>query len=253
MGRFYALGPFVGRAMRAMGRSVTRRWLAPIRAARAELGLPPDGDPLFETQFSPRGTLALFSPLLGQPQPDWPPNVTVTGFAFYDRQQPEIPPPVGLEEFLDSGDPPIVFALGSAAVFVAGDFYRESIEAARLLGRRALLLIGDENVSPIPRPLPPGVGVFAYAPYSQVFPRAAANVHQGGIGTAAAAMRSARPMLVVPFSHDQPDNARRAAAALDILLSGLACLAKAGEIGQLVREEDGAEAAVRVIDAELTA
>ncbi len=272
MGRLYALGPFVGGAMRAMGRSVTRRWLAPIRAARAELGLPPDGDPLFETQFSPRGTLALFSPLLGQPQPDWPPKVTVTGFAFYDRQQPEIPPPVGLEEFLDSGDPPIVFALGSAAVFVAGDFYRQSIEAARLLGRRALLLIGDEKVNPIPRPLPPGVGVFTYAPYSQVFPRAAANVHQGGIGTTAVAMRSGRPMLVVPFSHDQPDNARRvtrlgmaqviprnayrarrAAARLEFLLSDPACLARAGEVGLTVEEEDGAEAAARVIDAELAA
>jgi rhamnosyltransferase subunit B len=272
MGRLFALGPFVGRAMRALGRAVTRRWLAPIRAARVELGLPPDRDPLFDSQFSSRGTLALFSPLLGQPQPDWPPKVTVTGFAFYDRQQPEIPPPLDLEEFLDFGDPPIAFALGSAAVFVAGDFYRESIEAARLLGRRALLLIGDEQVNPIPRPLPPGVGVFAYAPYSRVFPRAAANVHQGGIGTTAVAMRSGRPMLVVPFSHDQPDNARRvtrlgvatviprnayrarrAAAALEFLLSDPACLARAGEVGKTVREEDGAEAAARVIDAELAA
>jgi rhamnosyltransferase subunit B len=91
MGRFYALGPVTGRAMRALGRSITRRWLAPIRATRARLGLPPDRDPLFDTQFSPRGTLALFSPLLGQPQPDWPPKVTLTGFAFYDRQQPETP------------------------------------------------------------------------------------------------------------------------------------------------------------------
>jgi rhamnosyltransferase subunit B len=272
MGRFYALGPVTGRAMRALGRSITRRWLAPIRATRARLGLPPDRDPLFDTQFSPRGTLALFSPLLGQPQPDWPPKVTLTGFAFYDRQQPEIPPPVGLEEFLDSGDPPLVFALGSAAVFVAGDFYRHSIEAARRLGRRTLLLIGGEQVNPIPRPLPPGVGVFAYAPYSQVFPRAAAIVHQGGIGTTAAAMRAGRPMLVVPFSHDQPDNARRvtrlgiariiprnaycarrAAARLEVLLSGPACRARAQEVGQLVHQENGAEAAARLIEAELAA
>jgi UDP:flavonoid glycosyltransferase YjiC (YdhE family) len=34
-------------------------------------------------------------------------------------------------------------------------------------------------------------------------------VHQGGIGTTAEALRSGRPMLVVPFSHDQFDNAER--------------------------------------------
>jgi len=34
-------------------------------------------------------------------------------------------------------------------------------------------------------------------------------VHHGGIGTTAQAMRSGRPMLVVPFSHDQFDNGAR--------------------------------------------
>ena len=36
-------------------------------------------------------------------------------------------------------------------------------------------------------------------------------VHAGGIGTTGLAMRSGRPMLVVPFAHDQPDNAERVA------------------------------------------
>ncbi|MBP7589514.1 MAG: glycosyltransferase, partial [Thermoanaerobaculia bacterium] len=34
-------------------------------------------------------------------------------------------------------------------------------------------------------------------------------VHQGGVGTSAEALRSGRPMLVVPHCHDQPDNAHR--------------------------------------------
>jgi UDP:flavonoid glycosyltransferase YjiC (YdhE family) len=33
-------------------------------------------------------------------------------------------------------------------------------------------------------------------------------VHQGGIGTTAQALRAGRPMLIVPFSHDQPDKRR---------------------------------------------
>ena len=48
-----------------------------------------------------------------------------------------------------------------------------------------------------------------YASYAQVFPAAAAIVHQGGVGTTAEAMRAGRPMLVVPWGVDQPDNAAR--------------------------------------------
>ena len=48
-----------------------------------------------------------------------------------------------------------------------------------------------------------------YASYTALFPRAAAVVHQGGIGTTAQALRAGKPMLVVPYAHDQPDNAFR--------------------------------------------
>ena len=51
------------------------------------------------------------------------------------------------------------------------------------------------------------VAAFGYAPYSGLFPRCSAIVHQGGVGTTAQAMRSGRPMLVVPFGFDQHDNA----------------------------------------------
>jgi UDP:flavonoid glycosyltransferase YjiC (YdhE family) len=57
--------------------------------------------------------------------------------------------------------------------------------------------------------LPRTIAAFEYAPYSEVFPRAAAIVHQGGIGTTAQALRAGIPQLVVPFGFDQPDNAAR--------------------------------------------
>ena len=49
------------------------------------------------------------------------------------------------------------------------------------------------------------------APHAALFPRAALVVHHGGIGTLGQALRAGRPMLVVPWSHDQPDNASRVA------------------------------------------
>jgi UDP:flavonoid glycosyltransferase YjiC (YdhE family) len=55
----------------------------------------------------------------------------------------------------------------------------------------------------------PDVLVTDYAPHSQLFPRASAVIHHGGIGTAAQALRAGKPQLVVPFFADQPDNAVR--------------------------------------------
>src|ERR1700682_1106767 len=87
---------------------------------RKELGLPDRGSPVFAAQHSPTLVLALFSQLFAQPQPDWPSQTRVTGFAFYDGHN-ELEMPKELSRFLDDGPPPIVFTLGSSAVWVARD------------------------------------------------------------------------------------------------------------------------------------
>ena len=117
--------------------------------------------------------------------------------------------PQELARFLDDGEPPLVFTLGTAVVADAGPFYHQSVAAAKLLGRRAVLLVKNPRIL-LPE-LPEGVVAFDYAPFSQLFPRAAAIVHHGGIGTTGQAMRSGRPSLVMPCAWDQPDNAERAA------------------------------------------
>ena len=57
--------------------------------------------------------------------------------------------------------------------------------------------------------LPDSICVAEYAPYSALFSRASLVVHQGGVGTTAQCLRAGKPMLIMPYSHDQPDNARR--------------------------------------------
>ena len=103
----------------------------------------------------------------------------------------------------------MVFTLGSAAVLAAGDFYEQSAKAAKKLGVRAVLLIGDDERNRPQGELPDSICVAKYAPYSALFPRARMVVHQGGVGTTAQCLRAGRPMLIMPYSHDQPDNARR--------------------------------------------
>ncbi|HTW81689.1 MAG TPA: glycosyltransferase [Terracidiphilus sp.] len=201
--------PGMGRAMRRLARFVTRKWPEPIWELRRELGLPKGPNPIFDAKHSPNLVLALFSRVLGVEQKDWPPNVLISGFCFYDAHLGNLALQSELEEFLNAGDPPIVFTLGSAAVLAAGQFYEISAQAAKLLGTRAVLLIGDDPRNRPTQPLPDSICVVQYAPYSVLFPRVELVVHQGGVGTTAQCLRAGRPMLIMPYSHDQPDNARR--------------------------------------------
>jgi UDP:flavonoid glycosyltransferase YjiC (YdhE family) len=237
--------------------------MAPIAKFRDELGLPRGQHPLFEGQFSPFGTLALHSRLLAEPQSDWPANVTITGCVFYNG-------PGGLdaklEEFLDAGPPPVVFTLGTSAVGAAGRFYHESAAAIQQLGMRGVLLTGGIEQNKPEGPLPDSVLLVDRAPHELLFPRAAASVHQVGAGTLGQALRSSKPMLAVPHSHDQFDNAfrvtklgvartvfpkqptaARVARELTLLLDAR-YRQRAEEVAAVVRQEGGADAAAAAIE-----
>lgn len=270
LAKLYKLGPIVSRGVLNFAKLVSNSWADPIRELRRELSLSPiHYNPFLENRFSPYLVIALFSSILGQPQPDWAENTVVAGFTFYDGTQGGAELTSELKQFLDAGEPPIVFTLGSAAVMNAGTFYQESLHAAKQLNRRAVLLIG--NNQPLEN-LSSDVLAVNYAPYSQIFPRACAIVHQGGIGTTAQALRAGRPTLIMPYSHDQPDNAARVqrlgtsltisreqysapqvAKALDELLKNPRYAAKATEIGGVIQVEDGVSVACDAIEKQLQA
>ncbi|MEP6920767.1 MAG: glycosyltransferase [bacterium] len=236
----------------------------PYEQLRQELGLPDRGSPIFEAAHSPALVLALFSRVFAQPQRDWPPQTRVTGFAFYDGRN-ELEMPVELIDFLDNGPAPIIFTLGTSAVWVARDFYRESIAAAKLLGRRAVLLLGDER-NRVREPLPPEMISVDYAPFESLLEHGCAIVHHGGVGTTSQGLRAGIPTLIVPFAFDQPDNAahaaklgtsrtltrqdytaRRVARELDVLLTSPQYAATAKVISEQIRTEHGASVACDLI------
>jgi UDP:flavonoid glycosyltransferase YjiC (YdhE family) len=201
--------PGMGRAIKRLARLVSRKWPQPIYDLRAELGLERGRNPLFDAKHSPDLVLALFSHVLGAEQKDWPENTLITGFCYYDADAGNAKLPEKLEKFLAAGEPPVVFTLGSAAVLAAGNFYEFSARAAIRLGIRAVLLIGTDARNRPSTELPASICVAEYAPYSALFPRAKLVVHQGGVGTTAQCLHAGKPMLIMPYSHDQPDNARR--------------------------------------------
>lgn len=201
--------PGMGRAIKRLARFVSRKWPEPIYDLRRELGLELGANPLFDAKHSPNLVLALFSRALGVEQKDWPANTLITGFCFYDADAGNAALPPHLESFVAAGEPPVVFTLGSAAVLAAGQFYDQSAKAAMQIGIRSVLLIGTDPRNRPTVALPDSICVAEYAPYSALFSRAKLVVHQGGVGTTAQCLRAGKPMLIMPYSHDQPDNARR--------------------------------------------
>jgi UDP:flavonoid glycosyltransferase YjiC (YdhE family) len=257
-------GPRVKGGVVGLIKTLTRKWGAPVKSLRAELGLPPGADPIYEGKFSPQLVLAMFSSVLGGPQPDWPLNTVVTGFPFYDGAENPTGLPAELHEFLDKGEPPIVFTLGSSAVFDPGTFYEQSATAAALVKRRAVLLTGT-NVPKIP--FSKDVVCYDYVRFSDLFARVAAVVHQGGVGTTAQVMRAGRPMLVMPYGFDQPDNAARverlglgrtisrkaysgeaAAECLRDLLELPSYKENAVRVSQIIQRETGAVTAAQALE-----
>lgn len=255
------LGPWAVRAVMAIGSAQLSARMRPIAEFRRRLGLPTlHGNEVTDAPLQADWVAALYSPLLGPLPSDAPGHSEIVGFTFYDSERGEaanLSP--ALAAFLDAGPAPLVFTLGSVAVLAAGHFYEQAAEAAGRLGMRAVLLVGRDAEVRLALLASKEVFVAGYAPHSLVFPRAAAVIHHGGIGTVGQALRAGRPQLVCPLLGDQPDNAERlarlgvarrldhkrftaarAAAALAELLGDPEVVDRAARLGVEVAAEDGA-------------
>lgn len=194
-------------------RRIDRQLLDPLtvpdlNALRGECGLPPIVHFGAHLLAVPDLTVTLFPPWFGPTQPDWPRPLVEGGFLLYDR-----PDAAGLSpqllRFLADGPPPVVFTPGTGHRHAAR-YFKAALQAVLAMGRRAVFITGHPQQ--LPAALPPTVLAQTYASFRSLLPQAAALVHHGGIGTTAEALRAGVPQLVVPFAHDQFDNARRVRA-----------------------------------------
>ena len=263
------LGPrAVGTLWRLMSK-ISWSWGEPVRALRKEIGLPPGGDPLWGSLERANIVLALFSESLAPSRPDWPASTVQCGFPFYDHDYGGGASRDRLAAFLDDGEPPIVFTLGSSAVMVEGGFYGVAVEALQRLSHRGVLVTGADVRPSIEDDR---ILCIESAAVHELFPRARVNVHAGGVGTIGQALRAGRPQLVVPFAHDHFDNARRAtlagcsrvlpkrrlnasrlAAELERILHSSALTDAAERVASTIRTEDGAQRACDALETALTA
>ncbi len=173
----------------------------PLNRFRRELGLPPLRHFYHDAVHGAEAVAALFPDWFAPPQPDWPPQLRQFSFPIHAESAP-LPPE--LEGFLAAGDPPVIWTHGSANLHVAR-FQERALAVSRELGLRCLLV----SLATPPSPLPGFAFHAGHVRFEDLFPRCRAAVHHGGIGTTAKAFAAGLPQLIVPRSHDQPDNGDR--------------------------------------------
>ena len=157
----------IGRASHRAAWSVARLNMSrlfdgPVNRSRRRLGLAAVSDCFFGPVESGRPYIVMASPAVIDRPVDWPSNVTLTGFVTWDRVS-SFPDPPGLEEFVSSGDPPVLVTLGASSSLDPQHFYRDAVEAVTGLGHRALVLTGP---TPSPVELPDDPRVFS-APFAR--------------------------------------------------------------------------------------
>ena len=166
-----------------------------LNAHRTSLGLSPVID-VRRYIFADQPLLAADAMLAPWPDPA-DASVRQTGAWVLPDSRPLSPE---VEEFLDAGEPPLYFGLGSIRA-PTEDIARVMIESARALGRRAIVSSGWADLALIDY----GSDCLSIGEVNQqrLFRRVAAVVHHGGAGTTTAAAMAGAPQTVIPQMFDQ--------------------------------------------------
>jgi sterol 3beta-glucosyltransferase len=247
---------------------------ASTQGFRRKLGLPPDRRPTHR-RFLSSGLLGLHtcSPTLFPRPSDWVDSLVMTGAwqmpaALREDLHEGLPP--DLEAWLDAGESPLFLGFGSMPVLEPESLLADIVSVTGKLGKRAIL--SRNCVPPGLEALPGHLRAVDAVDHDRLFPRCAAVVHHGGIGSLHSSLRAGRPTMVCSVFVDQPWwgervrrlgvgahvpfrklNRERLEAGLRVLLDP-AVRARAAAIGEgICAEGDGFPAATDVLEDRLLA
>ena len=140
------------------------------------------------------------------------------------------------------------------------------LQALARTGQRGVLYAGWGGLKK--EQLPSNVFMTRSVPHTWLFPRMAAVVHHGGVGTTAAGLAAGVPSIVTPFFADQPFWGQRVyelgvgpkpiarrhltvdnlTTAIARALSDEEMRKKAASLGERIRAENGVAQAVTIIE-----
>ena len=259
----WPLGPLYNRATYAAGDMFIRRTSGHIfgRWDREAERLR-EGHPVHPIKVT---TLIAVSPRVIPRPDDWSRDVHVTGYWLPPRAGDAVIPE-HLKSFVETGAPPICLGFGSMMDDNPEELRAIVLEALTRLDLRAVIVAGSGSAL-LGFGNHPNVCEVAFADYEWLFPRVRAVVHQGGAGTASYCLTAGVPQVIVRYCLDHNHWAWRmrelGVAPQSLVRHRLTAAALAGTIRRaledqsyrrraaalapLIRAEDGAGTAVRII------
>ncbi|MEU0542250.1 glycosyltransferase [Nocardia sp. NPDC005978] len=106
--------------------------------------------------------------------------------------------------WIDAGEPPVFFGFGSMPIRDSAAVLAMVEQVSADLGVRALVSAGWSDLDTAAARTGPHVKIVGPFAYDVAFPRCAAAVHHGGIGTLFESLRAGLPTLVCSVSFEQP-------------------------------------------------
>ena len=232
-------------------------------------GVAPKRELVDEVWISKRLNLIGVSPSICAHQPDWGPETAVCGSFSLPDSSTEWEMPDDLRAFLDSGNPPVYFTLGSLSPRqppqqrALVDIFLEAVKQADC---RAIIQAGEPAIFPQRK----GVHYLAAAPHARVFPLCSAVVNHGSSGTSQTALEAGMPVVPIPhiseqefwgeelkrlgvspgWVHRRNLTAKRLAKLLRAVQSD-SFREKAKALGEKIAKEDGVATAVKLIEEKL--
>ncbi|MFC2163812.1 glycosyltransferase [Acidobacteriota bacterium] len=214
---------------------------------------------------SDRLNLIAASQVFCPPQPDWGTQYQVCGYFHIPEVLETWQIPSELQDFLDSGDPPVYMTFGLLQPYYQEKNVELMRAAAKLAGCRTIIQTTSSEFLPNSRD--GDVYFIDRAPHHQIFPKCVAVAYHGGGGTAHSVTRCDRPSVIVGFSNEhmaygqdlyrlgaapKPIRYRKATAeniarSIDAVLNAPKMRQRASELGEVMRGEEGVQKAVEWI------
>ncbi len=215
--RRIALPKFFSKTLYLLSLLVLNHWMYPLKSIRKALDLPPPTSRYLSIGKSPLSSphfnIALYSPVFSrlkeqQLKEEYPQPIYCAGFV--QEQSNFKPITKRMSQFLEKGDPPLLFSFGTfvATTTLANRFVHTAVKTCILSKRRAIFIVGRSQEL-LKAQLGEQFIVGEYEPFPSLMPKVSLVVHIGGMGTIIAALQAGVPQLILPFSYEQCDNALR--------------------------------------------
>lgn len=204
----------------------------------------------------------MYSPQIGETDPDWPFPWEIGGYCFNDGFTYEEAAYHSFLRFVEQGaDPILFFTLGSCTAKEGNQFCQMLLESCRKLGYRLLIGSGWSQTG-IQLAANDRLFLMRQAlPHHLLLPHCRGAIHHGGCGTTHSVARAGVPQLLTPLLLDQPywayrverlgigpralriakANQREVDRKVEELMTNAHFQRQAAQVGQLIRAEQGVQ------------